>query len=233
MSEAMLKPRILVSPDSVSWAGFATDAIGRAIRLVLSRKNVCYVMLTGGRAAERLYRYWSDTATLPLERIHFLFGDERCVPPDHADSNYALVVRTLFAKGVPSGCSIARMEAENLDREAAASYYEKLLPETLDILLLGVGSDGHIASLFPHSSALRSKQRSVVAITGPKPPHDRLTITPRVISCARSVFVLATGAEKGRILAKAVEPPEDFMLLPVRLTLGGTWILDDEARSQF
>jgi 6-phosphogluconolactonase len=233
MSEGILKPRILVSPDSGSWEGFAADVIGQAILSVLSRKNSCYVMLTGGQAAERLYKYWSDTATLPLERIHFLFGDERCVPPDHADSNYALVMKTLLAKGVPSGCTIARMEAENLDREAAASSYEKLLPKPLDILLLGVGLDGHIASLFPHSSALRSKQRSIVAITGPKPPYDRLTITPRVINCARSVFVLATGAEKGRILAKTIKSQEDLMLLPVSLTLGGTWILDNEARSQF
>jgi len=223
----------LVSPASDSWAAFAADTIGQEVRLVLSRKNVCHVMLTGGRTAERLYKFWADTATLPLERLSFLFGDERCVPPDHADSNYALVMKTLLAKGVPPGCSIMRMEAENPDREVAAKAYEKLIPKEIDVLLLGMGEDGHIASLFPHSPAFRAKQRSVIPIIGPKPPHERLTITPKVVTCARSIFVLATGAEKGRILAKTVKSQEDLMLLPVGLTLGGTWILDDEARSQF
>ncbi len=228
-----IEPRILISSDSDSWASFAADTIGQEIGSVISQKKVCHVMLTGGRTAERLYKYWADTATLPLEGLRFLFGDERCVPPDHTDSNYALVMNALFEKGMPPGCSITRMEAENPDREAAARAYEKLIPDKIDVLLLGMGEDGHIASLFPHSSALRSKQRSVVAITGPKPPHERLTITPRVIGRARSIFVLATGAEKGRMLACAVRSPKDFMSLPVGLTLGGTWILDDEARSQF
>jgi 6-phosphogluconolactonase len=161
--------------------------------------------------------------------MRFLFGDERCVPPDNADSNYALVMRTLLAKGVPPGCSIARMEAENPDREAAARAYEELLPEAIDVLLLGVGADGHVASLFPHSPAFRAKQRTVVPVTGPKPPQERLTITPRVIAGAGEVFVLATGTEKGEMLVEALKSPADAESLPVRLALGGTWLLDEKA----
>jgi 6-phosphogluconolactonase len=228
----LLKPFIFVSPDSGNWAGFAADAIGQAIRSVLSRKTGCYVMLTGGRAAECIYKYWSDTATLPLKRIHFLFGDERCVPPDHPDSNYYMVMKTLLAGGIPSDCSIKRMEAENPDREVAAREYEKLIPEKIDILLLGVGEDGHIASLFPDDSALFSEKREVVSVTGPKAPYQRLTITPRVIASAGSVFVLAKGEKKGKILAEALRGSKDFMSLPVCLTLGGTWLLDDEAGRQ-
>ena len=172
----------MVSPDSDSWAGFAADAIGQAIAVAISDRGVCHVMLTGGKTAERLYEHCSKKLALPLKGVRFTFGDERCVPPDHAESNYALVMRTLLVKGMPSGCSIVRMEAENPDREAAAKAYEKLIPETIDILLLGMGADGHIASLFPHSPALCLEERSVVPITGPKPPHERLTITPRVIA---------------------------------------------------
>jgi len=224
------EPRILVSPDSDSWAGFAADAIGQAINSVLSHKNLCHVMLTGGRTAERLYRYWNDKANLPLERLSFLFGDERCVPPDHADSNYALVMKTLFAKGVPSDCSIVRMEAENPDQEAAAKAYERLLPETLDILLLGMGEDGHIASLFPNSLALLAEERSVLPIKGPKLPFERLTITPGVIASAKSIFLLVAGKEKGVVLADALKPGANIMSLPVRLALNGTCLLDAEAR---
>lgn len=160
------------------------------------------------------------------------FGDERCVPPDHPDSSYALVMRTLLDNGIPSGCSIKRMEAELPDQEIAAKVYENLLPDEIDVLLLGMGADGHIASLFPNSDALYSEQTSVLQASSPYPPHRRLTITPKVIARAKSVFILATGAEKGRILAKALKCPENFMSLPVCLTVNGTWVIDDIAEQE-
>jgi 6-phosphogluconolactonase len=232
MKKVSLKPNILVSPDSDSWTAFVADTIGQAIRSVLSRKNVCHIMLTGGQTAERLYKYWADTDALSSKGLRFLFGDERCVPPDDANSNYALVMKTLFDKGMPSGCSIARMEAENPDQEAAAKAYEKLIPEEIDILLLGMGVDGHIASLFPNSSALLVEERSVLPIKGPKLPFERLTITPKVIASAKSIFLLVTGTEKGVVLAEALKSESDFMSLPVCLTLAGTWLLDAEAGRQ-
>ena len=222
----------MVSSGSNDWAALAAEVIGQAIRAAVSSRGICHLMLTGGRTAESLYDHWARTSPLPLERMRLLFGDERSVPPDHADSNYALVMRTLLAKGVPLGCSIARMEAEKPDREAAARAYEKLLPEAVDVLLLGVGADGHVASLFPNSSAFRAGQRSVVPVTGPKPPRERLTITPRVIAAAGEVFVLATGMEKGGVLAEALQSPADPLSLPVRLALGGTWLLDKKAACQ-
>lgn len=232
MNEALLQPHILASSDSKGWAALAAEVIGQAINSAISRRGICNIMLTGGNTAERLYNHWASSSVLPLDRMQFLFGDERCVPPDHPDSNYALVMRTLLPKGVPTGCSITRMEAENMDLEAAAKAYEKLLPETVDVLLLGMGTDGHIASLFPHSPALQLGQRSVAPATGPNPPRERLTITPKVIANSRAVFLLAMGAEKGRMLAEALRSPEDFVSLPARLTLGGTWLLDDEASKQ-
>jgi 6-phosphogluconolactonase len=227
-----MEPRILISPDSDGWVGFAANAIGQEISSVITRKKTCHVMLTGGRTAERLYRYWADMATLPLDGLRFLFGDERCVPPGHADSNYALVMKTLFDKGLPPGCSIARMEGENPELEVAAKEYEELLPEAVDVLLLSVGEDGHIASLFPHHSALREDKRKVVPVIGPKPPYERLTITPRVIDCAKSIFLLATGKEKGAVLAEALKSSSDIMSLPVTLISGGIWLLDDAAASR-
>jgi 6-phosphogluconolactonase len=141
-------------------------------------------------------------------------------------------MQTLLAKGLPNRCSIARMQADNPDREMAAKEYERLLPEQVDVLLLGMGEDGHVASLFPNSSALRTTHRAVLPAMGPNQPRERLTITPQVITSARSVFLLATGKEKGRVLAEALKSKGDFMLLPVCLTLGGTWLLDDEAGEQ-
>lgn len=189
-------------------------------------------MLTGGNTAERLYNCWARSSALPVEQMRFFFGDERCVPPTHVDSNFGLVMRTLFANGEPPAGRVARMEAEDTDRDAAARRYEELLPGQIDILLLGMGIDGHIASLFPNSEALGSTQRSVLPVVGPKSDHQRLSITRKVVANAGLIFLMATGDEKGRVLAEALRSPQDFMSLPVRLALRGTWLLDDAAAGQ-
>lgn len=228
----LLKPRIVSSPSLDEWAAMAAAEIGASIAAAVARRGVCNIMLTGGNSAERLYNHWARASALPMEQMFFLFGDERCVPPDHADSNYALAMRTLFVKGVPSGCAIIRMEAESTDREAAAKAYEELLPKEIDILLLGMGSDGHTASLFPHSAALFSTERMVLPVVGANLQHARLSITPVLIRKAQEVFLLAPGEEKGRVLAEALRSPEDFKSLPVRLLLGATWLLDAAAAQQ-
>lgn len=198
-----------------------------AIEAALREKRECNVMLTGGRSAEKLYVDWAKMVQFRVAKgVRFYFGDERCVPPDHPESNYAMAVRTLFAHGVPEACSVIRMEAEDPDREAAARRYEAALPENIDILLLGVGEDGHIASLFAHSPALLELDRRVVAVSGAKRPHDRLTITPPVIAKAKSIFVLAAGEAKARVFAQAVRAPDDVAALPARLVLRAKWLLD-------
>lgn len=213
------------------WAQEAATTIGGAIRRCLAINQECSVILTGGSTAVRLYRHWSVSNFPDGQGVQFFLGDERCVPANDAESNYGMVMRTLFPEGLPSGCTLVPMEADDHDRDAAARRYEQRLPERIDILLLGMGSDGHIASLFPGSPALES-DRSVVPVIGSKNPRERLTVTPRVIRRARSVFLLATGAEKGQVLKLALQAPEDIAALPVRLTLGRTWLLDCEARAQ-
>jgi 6-phosphogluconolactonase len=216
--------------EATEWPLLAAEQIQDSINAILHEQGKCSVMLTGGRSAERLYAGWAGLLSFQqMTGVQFYFGDERCVPPSHAESNYGMAIRTLFYRGVPAGCSVFRIEAEYPDRESAAKAYEKLLPEMIDVLLLGMGTDGHIASLFPHSPALRETQRTVVPIRGPKPPSERLTITPKVIASARSIFLLATGEEKGRVLAKSLNTPEDSMALPVCLTLNGICLLDCDA----
>ena len=108
----------------------------------------------------------------------------------------------------------------------ATPCYLDLLPYSIDVLLLGVGEDGHIASLFPNNASLQERKRRVIPITGPKPPFKRLTITPQVIAKARSVFMLANGSAKGTMLCAALNNPNDIAALPARLKLGGTWLMD-------
>ena len=127
------------------------------INSFLDEQEECSVMLTGGRSAARLYKAWRDLpAFQQMIGVSFYFGDERCVPPDHAESNYGMAMQILFPNGVPTGCAVFRMEADATDQEAAALRYADLLPDLIDVLLLGVGEDGHIASSFPNNVAFRS-----------------------------------------------------------------------------
>lgn len=211
-----------------AWPKLAASHIQDCINTILREQSRCSVMLTGGRSAERLYREWSEHPAFQLlQGVTFYFGDERCVPPDHSDSNYGMVMQTLFQRGVPAGCSVFRMEADNPDHGAGALAYGAALPKAIDVMLFGVGEDGHIASLFPGSTALQETDRRVVPITSPKPPHHRLTITPAVITQARYLFVLATGPVKAAVLCDALKTPNDFATLPARLVLNATWLLDN------
>jgi 6-phosphogluconolactonase len=213
--------------ETTDWPMKAAGLISDSIKSVLAEQGKCSVMLTGGRSAERLYKAWRDLpAFQKMTGVSFYFGDERCVPPDHAESNYGMAKQTLFPHGASTGYSVFRMEADDTDQEAAAQRYADLLPDSIDVLLLGVGEDGHIASLFPNNASLQERKRRVIPITGPKPPFERLTITPQVITKARSVFVLATGSAKAAMLCTALTNPNDIATLPVRLTLGGTWLMD-------
>lgn len=228
----MLKPNIVICPTCREWAEMAAEVIGASVAAAIFRQGACSLMLTGGNTAERLYNCWAKSSALPMEHVRFFFGDERCVPSTHTDSNLGLVMRTLFANEGSLGACISRMEADDPDRDAAAMRYEKLLPESIDILLLGMGTDGHIASLFPYSDALRSTDRSVLPVAGPNAGHPRLSITAKVVANAKTVFLMATGEEKGRVLAEAIRSPRDVMSLPVRLAMNGTWLLDDAAARQ-
>lgn len=222
----MIRPEIRQF-DVAKWPVQSAQLIQDRINAVLLERRQCSVMLTGGRSAERLYMVWAEIPDFQqMTGVRFYFGDERCVPPDHPESNYGMVMHTLFNQGVPAGCSVFRIETDGIDREAAALRYDDLLPDKVDVLLLGVGEDGHIASLFPGSVVLKEVHRRVVSVTGPKPPHERLTITPPVIAQARSVFVLATGAAKAQILVKALQKAGDFDTIPARLVLNATWLLD-------
>lgn len=184
-------------------------------------------MLTGGRSAANLYAKWSVTPEFnQLKNIHIFFGDERCVPKHHPESNYNLVMSNLFPDGVLSEFQIFHMRTEDADADLIALEYEQQLPEKLDLLLLSMGEDGHIASLFPHSPALFETERKVVPVIGPKTPYQRLTITPPVIQSAKQVYVLAIGDEKKRKYEEALLDPGDINSIPARLVLDRTWIFD-------
>ncbi len=212
---------------TTTWPPTAASLIMASVAQTCQALGSCSVMLTGGRSAPSLYQAWATLSEFRrLSNVQFYFGDERCVPPDHPESNYGLAMRTLFQHGVPPSCEVIRIAAEQPDRDRVAAAYEAQLPEKLDVLLLSVGDDGHIASLFPHSSALLEKRRRVVYVQTAQPPVERITITPRVITQAKRVYVMALGPIKADVYQHAKMDPHNIANLPARLVLNAIWLLD-------
>jgi 6-phosphogluconolactonase len=195
-------------------------------------RGVCTLGLAGGSTPIPVYRELARAGRIPWGQVYVYFGDERAVPPDHADSNYHAAQEALLRHvPIPAG-QVFRMDGTRPDRDSAADDYAAVLPDRLDVLVLGVGLDGHTASLFPGAPALAELDRAVVPVVGPKPPPMRLTITPPVIARAREVVVLVTGAEKAAVVGRALAGPADPFELPVVLARHGTWVLDTAAASQ-
>jgi 6-phosphogluconolactonase len=220
---------LVVVPTSPELARRAAEWLELEMARAIAGRGACAACLAGGRTPEPVYRELAAASSIDWSRVEVFFGDERAVPPDHPDSNYLMVHRVLLSRvPIPAG-QVHRMEAERSDREAAAREYERSLPSQLDIMVLGMGPDGHTASLFPGSAALDEQQRLVVPVIGAKPPPQRLTITPPVIEAARRVAVIATGGDKAAMVARAIEGPLSPKDVPVQLARRGTWFLDQAA----
>ena len=205
----------------------AALVIQGAVEQILAKKSECSVMLTGGRTARLVYSAWSKLPQLKkLRGVRFYFGDERCVDTGHLDSNYKMVMDNLFGDGLPTDCQIYPMDGSAGDLIEAAFRYEKILPYSVDILLLGIGEDGHVASIFPKYPLIKNDSSLVEYVVGPKPPFKRLTITPIVIQRALSIYVLAHGSAKAKMLEIAKSDAQDVESFPARLALSGTWLLD-------
>jgi 6-phosphogluconolactonase len=187
------------------------------------------VALAGGSTPRRVYADLAAQPNVAWEKVRIFFGDERAVAPEHPDSNYRMARETLLSRVPIPDAQIFRMHAESPDRDAAAVAYAAVLPDRLDLLILGVGSDGHTASLFPGSLAVRETVRTVVPALGPDPPRARLTITRAVIARARQTVVLAAGKDKAAAVRRALKGLDDVEACPAQLARHGVWILDTGA----
>ena len=135
----------------------------------------------------------------------------------------------LFDRVPLPATNIHRMVAELADQDAAARAYEALLPARISVLVLGIGEDGHTASLFPGSPALHERVRRVLPVIGPKPPPQRLSITPKVIEAAGLCIVIANGAGKAEPVRRALQDAVDIETTPSSLARDGLWLLDHAA----
>ena len=214
----------------------AADLVAAVARDEAGPDGLVRIGLSGGRTPEAAYRLLASPEfrdRVPWERVHLYFADERDAPPTEPESNYWLVRKLLLEPaGVPPS-NVHRMKADAPDLDRAAREYEPLLEEPLDLLLLGVGEDGHTASLFPGSALLRERVRRVAAVyDSPKPPPPRLTITPPVIASARRVVALVTGPAKAEAVANALQGDLSVQQCPARLLREADWLLDAAAAAK-
>jgi len=223
---------LIVVADARALARRAAERIVETTRAAVVGRGRCAVALAGGTTPLATYEVLGTSAlaaAVPWGAIAWYFGDERAVPPDHPESNYLAVRETLFASRPEALARVYRMPADAADLDLAARAYGERLPHPLDLILLGLGEDGHTASLFPGSPALGERSERVVVVTGPKPPNPRLTVTPPVIETAREILVLVSGAGKAEALARALQGPLDPTVVPAQLARPGTWIVDRDA----
>jgi len=246
----MTVPTILVLADAEHVSRTAVQEFVRLARDATVARSRFSVALSGGSTPRRLYELvaappFCDQVEWP--QVEFFWGDERAVAPDHPDSNFGIANAALLAKLHIPRAHIHRMPAERADRDAAAREYQAEIarvlgvspsgqPPQFDLVLLGMGTDAHTASLFPHGAALRESTRWVVPSDAPGLATPRLTLTPVIINRAAVVMFLVAGADKAPAVAEVLEGPTDPERLPVQLICptAGTvlWLLDRAAASR-
>lgn len=220
--------RIVCDSNELPGRAAARIALELTKAIARSPRGGASLALAGGTTPKATYE---QLAGLPLDWsvIDVFFGDERCVPAEHPDSNYRMAKAALFDRITIPSERVHRMQGELADRDAAARAYEAELPEQLDVVVLGIGEDAHTASLFPGSPALREEARRVLPVIGPKPPPERLSLTPPALRAARLCLVLASGAGKAEPVRRALRDPIDIASTPIQLARDGVWFLDTAA----
>jgi len=219
-----------------NFAADAADFIIDQARKAIGERNEFRIALSGGNTPRPVYARLATVARdLPWELIRITFGDERCVPPDDPQSNFRMAQEILFVPADIPEKSIARMRGE-IDPQIAAREYEDHLnvlaaqrSETIyrhDLILLGLGNDGHTASLFPNTAGLEEKKRKVIANFVPKSDSWRLTFTFLLINHSRQICFLVNTAKNGGLIERVLQGDPKFPASRVEATAGDvTWIL--------
>ena len=207
----------------------------------LQKKPSCAIALSGGSTPRRLYELLAQGkgGHVDWNRVQIFFSDERNVPPDDLESNFRMAQESLFASGLIPENNVHRVHGEYSAAEAAKSYEEeikKVLGENpaFDLILLGLGSDGHTASLFPGSRALNEKQKLVVGNRVEKLNTERITFTYPLLNAASHVLFLVSGADKSKIARSVLSGEGDLPSQHVKPTHGDLiWMLDKDSASAY
>lgn len=234
--------------DALSFA--AAEEFRRFVEETVRERGRCRIVLPGGNTPRRLFEILATPAFLgsvPWPRLEFFWGDERMVPPDDPDSNFRMANEILLTTAPVNKSAVYRVHTEcGSPDEVARGYAAEIshslglprggAPPEFDLVMLGMGADGHTASLFPHSSALGTHGQWVVTSRAPKRPYERITMTAEVLNAAREVIFLVSGSDKAAVLARVLEGPANPQQLPAQLIVPSTgrllWFVDSAAASE-
>ncbi|HTY59643.1 MAG TPA: 6-phosphogluconolactonase [Bacteroidota bacterium] len=235
-------PRIDIYPLPADLVGAAVREILGIISQSIAARGACTIALAGGETPRSLYRSLSalgEGEAPDWSRTHLCFGDERMVPPDDPESNYGMVRDELICRiPIPAG-NVHRIRGERPPAVAQEDYereMERTLPHSggnLDIILLGLGPDGHTASLFPGTDVVAEREKPVRAVYVPRLSAWRVTLTLPVINGARNVIFIVCGDSKKEIVRNVLESPGPRAEIPATLVApaghGAHWLLDAAA----
>jgi 6-phosphogluconolactonase len=238
---------VTVARDEEAAAEAAAERIAGLIEASCRSRGRAAVCLTGGGTPERLYQLLADPARpwrgrIDWSGVHLYWGDERHVPPDHPDSNYGMAARALVERVPVPAAHVHRMRGELADAADAAREYERALPDRFDVLLLGLGEDAHVASIFPGSPLLADAERRGVsgqsreraaAVWAPHLAAWRITLTPAALLAADAIVMLVAGAAKAPAVHAALDLPHDVRRYPAHLLRAADerveWFIDTSA----
>jgi 6-phosphogluconolactonase len=244
--------KITVFPDKESLISGTADFIAELAAQAIAARGRFTLALSGGNTPRPVYARLADPGyrdRLDWSKVQIFFGDERCVPPDDPQSNYLMVKTALFDQAPLPAANIHRIQGEDAPEQAAADYAHILQqtfggdaaaggppPEGFDLILLGMGDNGHTASLFPGLAVVTEAARWVMAQYVEVAGMWRVTLTPVVINAARQVAFLVSGANKAEMLHRVLEGPYQPVVLPSQIIKPTTgelhWLLDAPAAAQ-
>lgn len=247
MTAGGARRELVIVPDAGALARAGAARVRAAIEDAARATRRCTVALAGGRTPRGLYEVLAEQgADFPWEHVELWFGDERHVPPDHSDSNYRMVRDALLSRVAIPAANVHRMRTEQPDAQTVAADYARDLTTafgvaagswpTFDVILLGMGVDGHTASLFPGTPALDVRDCLTVPVWVAELRSWRITLTYPVLNAARQVCVLVSGADKAETLRAVLEGGEDGAHFPVQDVHPQqgllTWLVDEAAASR-
>jgi len=238
---------IVIYSDTDTLSSEAAQYIVRVATKSIASHRRFTLALSGGSTPKKLYTLLGEepySSQIDWALVDIFWSDERCVPPDSEESNYHMAQQVLLSKIPIPANQIHRMPADQPDRDAASYAYTLEMQQTIgsdgvpsfDLIQLGMGPEGHTASLFPHQPSLHEQQRLVMPVTVPKPPPPRLTFTPRLLNAAKHVLFLVTGNEKQDAVQAVLEgdyQPDEYPAQIVQPPKGEvTWMLDTAAATK-
>jgi 6-phosphogluconolactonase len=239
--------RLTIVRDAAAMSVTAAERITSLVERAIAERGTAALSLAGGRTPEPLYRLLADSAQrwrgrIDWPRVQLFWTDERSVAPDHPESNFGLAHRALIQHVPVPDTHVHRMHGELPAVDAGRLYdatLRALRDQTagalFDVVLLGIGTDAHIASIFPESRLLDKTDQLAAGVWVPKLNQWRITLTPPALLDSNHILVMATGSEKADAIATAIDGPEEVMRYPAQLLRAAgdrvEWVLDDDAAS--